>query len=119
MVSLPHFLLRIFPMNDLLLVTDDNLTAMLENDRPVILAIGADWCPDCVRAAPFFMQFAKRFADKAVFARADSDASPAVKAHFNVVHIPTMVVVKNGQEMDRIVEVKTPGELLAWIEKNL
>lgn len=107
-------------MNDLLVVTDENLaSAVLENDRPVVVAIGAEWCPDCVRAAPFYMQFAQKFADKAVFARCDSDKSPKVKEQFNVVHIPTMVVVKNGQEVDRIVEVKTPGELLAWIQKNL
>lgn len=106
--------------HELLMVNDANLNeAVLENEKTVILAIGAEWCPDCRRAAPFFMQFAKTYADKAVFGRADSEQSPKVVEQFAVEHIPTMVVVKNGKEVDRVVEVKSPAELKDFIERNL
>lgn len=106
-------------MNDIVMVTDASLESVLATDKPVILAIGASWCPDCRRAQPFFMQLAQAHAERAVFASCDSEQNPKVVETFAVKHIPTMVVVKNGKEVDRIVEVKTPGELKAFIERNL
>lgn len=106
-------------MNDILMVNDANVESAIESDKPVILAIGASWCPDCRRAQPFFMQLAAANADRAVFASCDSEQNPQVVAKFAVQHIPTMVALKGGKEVDRIVEVKTPGELKAFIERNL
>ena len=105
---------------ELLVVTDANLEeAVLKSKRPVVIAIGAHWCPDCRRAEPFYVQLAGQFADRAVFARCNSDENPAVEAHFEVQHIPTMVVVKNGKTVDAIVEVKTPSALREFFERNL
>lgn len=107
-------------MSDIVIVNDTNLDSIvLANDLPVILAIGASWCPDCRRAQPFFMQLAKTYADKAVFASCDSETNPKVVAQYDVQHIPTMVAVRGGQEVDRIVEVKTPADLKAFVERNL
>ena len=81
-------------MNDIVMVNDANVESVIAADKPVILAIGASWCPDCRRAQPFFAKYA-------------------------VQHIPTMVALKGGREVDRIVEVKTPGELKAFVERNI
>ena len=54
------------------------------------------------------------------FVAIDSEASPELKEKFDVKHIPTMLVVKNGVELPgRLVEVKTPSELKAFIEQGL
>ncbi len=42
-------------MNDIVMVNDANVESVIAADKPVILAIGASWCPDCRRAQPFFM----------------------------------------------------------------
>lgn len=102
------------------IVTDaDFQSVVMAADKPAILAIGATWCADCRRAAPFYMKFAEELSDKMLFATADSEQNPAIVKQFNVVNIPTMVVVKDGQEVDRIVEVKTPSALREFIERNL
>ena len=106
-------------MNDILIINDANVESAIESDKPVILAIGASWCPDCRRAQPFFMKLAAANADRAVFASCDSEQNPQVVAKFAVQHIPTMVAFKAGKEVDRIVEVKTPGELKAFVERNI
>lgn len=41
-------------MNDIVMVNDANVESVIAADKPVILAIGASWCPDCRRAQPFF-----------------------------------------------------------------
>lgn len=107
-------------MSNIVLVNDANVDSIVSaNELPVILAIGASWCPDCRRAHPFFMQLAQTYADRAVFASCDSESSPQVVAKYEVKHIPTMVAVRDGREMDRIVEVKTPADLKAFVERNL
>ena len=107
-------------MSDLLVVTDANLEeAVLRSEQPVVVAIGASWCPDCRRAEPFYVQLAGVYADRAVFARCNSEDNPEVVRHFEVQHIPTMVVVKAGKTVDSIVEVKTPSALRDFLEHNL
>ena len=107
-------------MTDLLVVTDANLEdAVLKNERPVVVAIGASWCPDCRRAEPFYTQLASAYGNRAVFARCNSEDNPKVVQHFDVQHIPTMVVVKAGKTVDRIVEMKTPSSLRDFFERNL
>lgn len=107
-------------MSNIVLVNDANVDSVVSaNELSVILAIGASWCPDCRRAQPFFMQLAQTYADRAVFASCDSESSPQVVAKYEVKHIPTMVVVRDGREVDRIVEVKTPADLKAFVERNL
>ena len=107
-------------MSNIVLVNDANVDSVVSaNKLPVILAIGASWCPDCRRAQPFFMQLAQTYADRAVFASCDSESSPQVVAKYEVKHIPTMVAVRDGREVDRIVEVKTPADLKAFVERNL
>ena len=106
-------------MNDIVMVNDANVESVIAADKPVILAIGASWCPDCRRAQPFFTQLAAVNAERAVFASCDSEQNPQVVAKYAVQHIPTMVALKGGREVDRIVEVKTPGELKAFVERNI
>ncbi len=101
-------------------VTDATLESdVLKSEKPFVLAVGATWCVDCRRAAPFYQKFAGEYADRATFGAADSEANPAVVEKFRVVNIPTMVVVKGGEEVARLVEVKTPAELKDWLDRNL
>lgn len=65
------------------------------------------------------MQLAQNYADRATFASCDSESSPQVVAKYEVKHIPTMVAIRNGQEVDRIVEVKTPADLKAFVDRNI
>ena len=106
-------------MNDIVMVNDANVESVIAADKPVILAIGASWCPDCRRAQPFFTQLAAVNAERAVFASCDSEQNPQVVAKYAVQHLPTMVALKGGREVDRIVELKTPGELKAFVERNI
>lgn len=93
---------------------------VLRNEKPVILALGEPWCVDCRRARPFYERFAEEFAGRMVFAEASSDSCPNLKQQLGVKHIPTMVIFKGGKALEgRLVEVKTPGELKAFIEAGL
>ena len=108
-------------MNNIILVNSENFDeVVLKSERPVIFAIGAEWCSDCRRAAPFYMAFAKEYEGRLVFTSADAEKSPDLKERLDVRRIPTMIIFKDGKALDeRLVEVKSPGELKAFIEKAL
>ena len=68
-------------MPNITMVTDTNFDSVVaESQKPVLLAIGAQWCPDCRRLQPLFMQFAKDYSDKLVFASCDFDNNPGIKS---------------------------------------
>ena len=86
-----------------------------------IVNFGAPWCIDCRRAAPFYDKFSNEFTD-VYFTHCDvgdreGELREQLRGQFNVSHIPTMIFYKDGKEVDRIVEVQTPGELKRFIER--
>ena len=99
-------------MAEILKVDEKNYDeVVLKNEKPVILALGASWCGDCRRARPFYERMAQDYEGRLVFASADSDACPNLKKELGF---------KNGKPLDgRLVEVKTPSELKAFIDAGL
>ncbi len=102
------------------MITDENFAAEVEGaDKPVLLAIGASWCVDCKRIMPLFMQFATQYADQLKFCACDMEQSPNVKAHFQVRHIPTLVLIKQGKVVDTLIEPKSIAPFKEFVEKAL
>lgn len=107
-------------MSDFVTVNLDTIPDLLKSESPVLLTIGAPWCIDCRRAQPFLMALAKQYSDRMVFAGANVDECPGIRETYDVKHIPTMIIFKGGKPQEnRLVEVKTPGELKAFIEEGL
>lgn len=102
-------------------VTEANFAeVVLQSSKPVVLAVGAPWCKDCVRAAPFYFALSQELGDRLTFAACNSDDNPNLKASLGVQHIPTMIIFKNGIANDeRLVEVKTPSELKNFLLRGL
>ena len=105
-------------MSDILIVTQaDFEEKVLKSDRPVILAVGAPWCADCRRLAPFFLQFAQNYGEKFVFASADSEQNPDLKEKLGIRHIPTLFFVKEGAIVDTLVEPKSPAPVREFLDR--
>lgn len=101
-------------------VTDDTFDAVVaSSDLPVVFVIGAPWCIDCRRIAPFMAEFAKRRAGKARFLHADFDQNPGLKARFDVRHIPTLVFLEKGKAVGTLVEPKSVAPVKEFLEKAL
>ncbi len=102
------------------MVTDQNYEEVVaKSDKPVFLAIGAMWCVDCQRIAPFFGQFAEKYGDKLLFASCMFDENPGIKEKFDVRHIPTLVLLKDGKVIDTLVEPKSIAPFKEFVEKAL
>ena len=70
-------------------------------DKPVLVDFFADWCGPCKMAAPIIEEMAGEYAGKAVIAKVDVDANNELAGRFGVMSIPTVIVFKNGEEVNR------------------
>lgn len=101
-------------------VSDSTYSSVVEQaDKPVVFVMGAPWCPDCMRIAPLMGMLAEAYSDRLLFVRADFDNSPQLKEKFDVRHIPTLVIIKEGKVIDTLVEPKSIAPVKAFIEKAM
>ena len=85
-------------------VTDATFAAEVERSPlPVLVDAWAPWCGPCRMVGPIVDELANELAGKVRVAKLNVDDNPATAARFDVRSIPTMLVMLNGREVDRIV----------------
>jgi thioredoxin 2 len=101
-------------------VTDQNFTSTVgQSPLPVLLDLWAAWCGPCRMLAPTIEQLAAELSGKVLVAKLDVDANPATAARFRVQSIPTLLILRHGRELDRIVGVQPKQAILAKLQRHL
>jgi len=84
-------------------LTSSNIDRILENsDIPVVVDFWAPWCGPCKMMAPVFADTSLGFPLKALFAKVNTQNEQFLGSRFKIRSIPTLVVFKNGKEVDRV-----------------
>lgn len=101
-----------------LTVTDATFSEEVERSPlPVVLDMWAAWCAPCRMIAPMVDEMAAEMAGRVRFGKLNIDENPATAARFNVRSIPTLLVLRGGQEVDRIVGVQPKAEIVRRLEQ--
>lgn len=99
-------------------VTDAMFAIEVERSPlPVVLDLWAAWCQPCRIIAPVIDELAAQMAGRVRFAKLNLDKNPATAARFNVRSIPTLLVLKGGWEIDRIVGVQPKSEIARRVQQ--
>ncbi|MHB1074209.1 MAG: thioredoxin [Gemmatimonadaceae bacterium] len=83
---------------------------------PVLADFYADWCAPCRMMTPVLDSFAREHAGKVLVVKVDTDASPQAAIRLGIRSIPTLVLFRDGREVDRQVGVASPAYLANMLE---
>ena len=101
-------------------LTDSNFEQEVINAQtPALVDLWAAWCGPCRMIAPVVEELATAYQGKLKVGKLNVDDHPQIAAQYRVMNIPTLLLFKGGQEVDRIVGAQPKAELARRVEQIL
>ena len=88
---------------------------VLHSDKPVLIDFWAPWCGPCRMLSPVISEIAEEYGDKVKVCKVNVDEEGDLAAAFNVMSIPTLVVVKDGKVANSAVGVRPKAQIVEMI----
>ncbi|MBN2705127.1 MAG: thioredoxin [Deltaproteobacteria bacterium] len=93
-------------------VTDESFAELLkDSELPVLIDFFATWCGPCTAIAPILDEFAGENKDKLKIVKLNVDENPKTPAKYGVRGIPTLILFKQGKEIDKVVGMTSKNNL--------
>jgi thioredoxin 1 len=100
-------------------ITDAAFENEIKGETPVLVDFWAEWCGPCRMVGPVLEQIAAEQSGKIKIVKLNVDENQATPAQFGVTGIPTMILFKDGQMVERIVGFMPKPALMKKIEPHL
>lgn len=86
---------------------------------PILIDFWAPWCGPCRRFSPVIEELADEYAEKLKVTKVNIDEQPNLARDFQVMSIPTLVLVKGGKLLSTSVGLKTKDEIEKWLHQYI
>ncbi|MEM9859315.1 MAG: thioredoxin [Bacteroidota bacterium] len=100
-------------------LTDANFEEHLSSDQPVLVDFWAEWCGPCKMIGPVVEELAGDYDGKAVIGKVNVDENPNISAKYGIRSIPTLLVFKGGEIVDKQVGAVPKGVLSQKLDAQL
>lgn len=100
-------------------ITDANFNEILNTDKPVLVDFWAEWCGPCKMIGPIVKELAGEYEGKAVIGKVNVDENPNTAAQFGIRSIPTLLVFKDGEIVDKQIGAVPKAVLAGKLDAHL
>ena len=91
-------------------------TQVIQSEVPVLVDFWAGWCQPCLMLAPVVEELVQEYGPRIRLAKLDVDANPNIAGKFGVMSIPTLILFKGGQAVQRLVGFQPKSSLKAKLD---
>jgi thioredoxin 1 len=92
---------------------------VLESDLPVLVDFWATWCPPCYIVAPIIEEIAKEYEGKLKVCKLNVDEGRTTASEYGIMSIPTLMIFKGGQAVDKVIGAVPKTEIEAKIKPHI
>ena len=101
-------------------ITDNNFQeTVMNSDKPVLVDFWAEWCGPCRMVGPIVEEIAVEYDGKAVIGKVNVDTNPEISQKYGIRNIPTILILKNGEVVDKSVGAVPKNILTDKIDAQL
>lgn len=107
-------------MSNALEVNDSNFETEVKNsETPVLVDFWAPWCGPCRKISPIIDDLAAEYAGKVKVVKVNTDENMKLTQEFSISGIPSILIFKNGEAVERLVGLMQKNQLVSNLEKYL
>ncbi len=92
---------------------------VLKADLPVLVDFWAEWCGPCHQIAPILERLAEEYDGKIKFVKLDTEENFETPSSYGILSLPTLLVFKEGRQIERITGARPKGDLKRSLDKTL
>ena len=97
--------------------SEEAFDKLITGDVPVLVDFWATWCGPCRMIAPILQEIADQYGDKVIVAKVDVDEQGELAQRFRIMNIPTLMLFKQGQLVDKVIGARPKAALEQMLEK--
>jgi thioredoxin 1 len=90
---------------------------VLKSDKPVLVDFWAEWCAPCRMLAPTVTAVAEHYTESATVVKLNVDDNPSTAQRYGIKGIPTLILFREGKEVERVVGATSKESISRMIEK--
>ena len=94
-----------------------NFNEIISENKLVLVDFYAEWCGPCKMLAPIIHEIKEELSNKVYVIKVNVDEEEELSTKFNIFSIPTLVLIKDGKELDRKIGYNTKQILVDWINR--
>jgi len=103
-----------------IIINKDNFEQeVLKSDKAVLVDFWAPWCGPCRAVGPIVDELANEYEGKAKISKINVDDEGELAAKFRVMSIPTIMIFKNGEVVERVIGARSKSELISLLDKHI